>query len=155
MIAAPPSLLGFDQVILADESPKSALAITGATGTVAGTSDADGRETGPVPSAFVATTVKMYCCPLVRPVTTQELAPLVAGAVEQVKPPGIEVTVYSVMARPPVLIGADHDTVDLLSSFELATTRSGSDGTPVGVTAADADDAFPAPTQFTATTLKV
>jgi hypothetical protein len=59
------------------------------------------------------------------------------------------------MVRPPSVSGADHETVDLLSSPEVAETRTGADGTPVGVAAADAAELVPTSTQFSAATLNV
>jgi hypothetical protein len=59
----------------------------GAPGVVAGMTVADGLEAAVVPSPLVALTVKVYDVPFVRPETVQ-LVP----AVEQVKPPGLEVT---------------------------------------------------------------
>ena len=48
----------------------------------------DALEAEPVPTEFVAVTLKLYAVPLVRPVTVKgEPAPLA------VKPPGLEVTV--------------------------------------------------------------
>jgi hypothetical protein len=50
---------------------------------------------------FVAATVNVYAVPLVKPLTvTGEDEPV------PVMPPGDEVTVYPVMAPPPVLAGA-------------------------------------------------
>ena len=46
------------------------------------------------PTVFVATTEKVYVCPDVRPVTTQIVGTTPSTAVtEQVKPPGLDVTV--------------------------------------------------------------
>ena len=79
----------------------------GAPGTVDGVADDDATEAEPVPEAFVAVTVNVYEVPLVRPVTVQPVV-----AVEHVKEPGDEVTVYDEIAAPPVLDGALHDTTD-------------------------------------------
>ena len=46
---------------------------------------------------------------MVRPPTVTEVAPVV----EAVLKPGEDVTVYLVMADPPVVVGADHETVAL------------------------------------------
>jgi len=51
---------------------------------------ADGAETSPVPTAFVAVTVKVYDVPLERPVTT---AVRVEPSTTAVLPPGLAVTV--------------------------------------------------------------
>jgi len=65
-----------------------AVAPVGAPGTVDGVAGAEAADTGPEPTALVATTVNVYAVPLVRPVTSQ-----VVATVEQLKPPGDEVTV--------------------------------------------------------------
>jgi hypothetical protein len=54
-----------------------------------GVTGADGADAGPVPTLFVARTVKVYAVPFRRPVTVQERVP----AVEHVAPPGLAVTV--------------------------------------------------------------
>jgi hypothetical protein len=56
---------------------------------------------------MVAPTVNAYDVPLVRPVTVQ----LSALVVAQVSPPGKEVTVYPEMTSPPVFDGASQVTV--------------------------------------------
>jgi hypothetical protein len=43
----------------------------------------------PVPTAFLAVTLKVYCCRFVSPATVHVVAPVVV----QVKPPGLDVTV--------------------------------------------------------------
>ena len=68
--------------------PGVATKAVGAPGMVAGVAVVE-PDVGPVPTAFVAFTVKEYRVPLVRPVIVQ----LVAPAVEQVAPPGLAVAV--------------------------------------------------------------
>jgi hypothetical protein len=68
--------------------PAVAVARLGAPGTVAGVAERL-FEAGPVPSAFLAVTVKEYVVPLVRPVTVQPRAPFVV----HVAPPGEAVAV--------------------------------------------------------------
>ena len=88
MIALPPLLAGAVKVTLAWALPPVAVPIVGAPGTVAGVTLFDAAEAAPVPTAFVAVTVKVYAVPLVRPVTTiGDDEPLA------VIPPGFEVTV--------------------------------------------------------------
>ncbi|MFQ0815864.1 hypothetical protein AVM02_08085 [Brucella anthropi] len=53
-----------------------------------GVKEIEGVEAGPVPELFLATTVKLYAVPLVRPVTVIGLPGAVAA-----KPPGLDVTV--------------------------------------------------------------
>jgi hypothetical protein len=65
-----------------------AVPTVGAPGTVATVTGFDAADAGPVPTAFVAVTVKVYAVPLVRPETTMgEELPV------PVNPPGEEVTV--------------------------------------------------------------
>ncbi len=73
---------------------------------VVGTTALEAAEAGLVPAALVAVTVKVYEVPSVRPVTVHDVVLVV-----QVLPPTDEVTVYPVMARPPLDPGAVHDTV--------------------------------------------
>jgi hypothetical protein len=64
-----------------------AVTAVGGVGKVAGVAGADAADAGPVPAPLVAVTVNVYGEPFVRPFTVQ-----VVVAVEQVKPPGDEVT---------------------------------------------------------------
>ena len=68
--------------------PPVAVPMVGAPGTVAGVTLLDAPDAAPVPTAFVAVTVKVYAVPLVSPVT-------VTGDVadDPVSPPGLEVAV--------------------------------------------------------------
>ena len=75
-------------------------------------------------------------------------------AVVQVNPPGEEVTVYPVIALPPLDPGA----VQLTSDEALATvpeTFVGGPGTELGVTADDGLELSELPTELVATTLNV
>jgi hypothetical protein len=87
--------------------------------------------------------------PLVRPVTViGEAAP------EAVMPPGLEVTVYDVIALPPSETGAVNDTV---ASVLPATADGevGAPGTEAGVTALDESEAVPVPTLLVAVTVNL
>ena len=87
-----------------------------------------------------------------RPVITMGDAAPVA-----VSPPGIEVTVYPVIAEPPVLVGAVNATLALALPAE-AVPIVGAPGTVtdgVGVTLFDAAEDGPDPTLFVAVTVKV
>jgi hypothetical protein len=88
VIGLPPFEAGADQVRLTWALPAVAASPLGAPGTVAGVAEAvdDGL---PGPTAFVATTLKEYNVPFVRPVTVQFVVP----AVEQIAPPGLAVAV--------------------------------------------------------------
>ena len=88
MIGLPPSEEGTVQLTVALAFPAVAEGVSGAVGTVDGVTWFE-VPAGPSPAPLVATTVKEYFVPLVKPVTVQERSPLVV----QVKPPGDEVTV--------------------------------------------------------------
>jgi hypothetical protein len=70
------------------------------------TTDVSG-DAGEVPASLLAVTVNVYAVPLVSPVTVAEVSAPVAVAV---RPPGEAVTVYPVIAEPPLVTGAVHDT---------------------------------------------
>ena len=55
----------------------------------------------PNPAALVAVTVNLYWVPLVKPVTVIGLEPPLT-----VIPPGLEITVYTVIPNPPSELGA-------------------------------------------------
>ena len=95
--------------------------VVGATGVT----ELDATDALPVPAAFVAVTVNTYAVPLVRPVTVQERAPVVV----HVRPPGLAVTVYAVIAAPPFAAGAVHDTTLSASAALVADTPVGAPGT--------------------------
>jgi hypothetical protein len=78
----------------------------GAVGNVTGVDAADG---GPLPTALVAVTEKVYVTPPVSPVTVALVAE--PFGVVTVKPPGFDVTKQLVMAEPPLLAGAVQLTV--------------------------------------------
>jgi len=75
--------------------------MVGAPGTVLGVTELEAPEAALVPPALVATTVKVYAVPLASPVTVIGLLVPVA-----VFPPGLAVTVYPVIAAPPLFAGA-------------------------------------------------
>jgi hypothetical protein len=84
---------GAVQVTVACPTPAVADPIVGAPGApaeVLGVTELEAAEDGPVPTALVAVTVKVYAVPLVSPLTAVEVA--VAPAVAVI-PPGEEVTV--------------------------------------------------------------
>jgi hypothetical protein len=54
-----------------------------------GVTAAEAIELGPVPTTFVAVTLKVYAVPFVRPVTVHVRAPVVV----HVLPPGVDVAV--------------------------------------------------------------
>jgi hypothetical protein len=103
VIVEPPLNPGAENVIVASPFPRVAVPIIGASGTVAGVTELLDADALPVPAPFVAVTVNVYVTPLVSPVTTIGEEPPVA-----VIPPGEEVTVYEVIAEPPLLPGAEN-----------------------------------------------
>jgi hypothetical protein len=88
---------------------------------------------------------------LVSPVTVQVVV-LVAA---HVRPPGVAVTVYPVMAFPPLLAGATQETTEMAFAFEVAVTPVGAPGRLAGVATAEAVEAAEVPAAFVAVTLKV
>ncbi len=137
------------KVTTAFDEPATAETVVGAVGTPAGVTAADALEALPVPAAFVAVTVKVYAVPLARPVT-------VIGDAEPVpvKLPGVEVTVYEVMAEPPFEAGAVNATL-ACPLPAVAETAVGAPGTVYGVTELEAVEAPEVPTPLVAVTVKV
>jgi hypothetical protein len=68
VIAEPPFETGAVKVTVASPLPRTALTLVGVPGVVAGIIEVLGEEAFPVPTAFVAVTVKVYVVPLVSPV---------------------------------------------------------------------------------------
>ena len=79
---------------------------------------------------------------------------LVAVADVQVSPPGEAVTVYSVIAAPPVDVDATNETV--ATAFPATTdVMRGALGTAEGMAAAEEAESAEKPAAFFARTLKV
>ena len=150
-IAAPPVLPGAvqDTTEWAFAAPVAETAV-GAPGTVEGTIEADAEEAEPVPDTFVAVTVNEYEVPLVRPETVHDVEVVV-----QENEPEFEVTVYSVIAAPPLDAGAVQETTDSPLAFDVPNTPVGAPGTLEGITAVDADEPEPVPDTFVAVTVNV
>ena len=127
-----------------------AFTLVGTPGTAAGVAGAEAAEVVDVPAGLVAFTVKVYDVPLVRPVTVQLV--VTEG---HVTPPGDEVTVYPVMAAPPLDAGAVHDTTDWVLALDVAVTPVGALGTAAGMAGAEAAEAGPVPAELVAVTVKV
>jgi hypothetical protein len=87
-MADPPSDAGAVQVTETCVLSRVGVTPVGGPGTVAGVAAADAADAGPVPTVFVAVTVKVYAAPFVRSVTVHD-----NDAVVHVKPPGLDVTV--------------------------------------------------------------
>jgi hypothetical protein len=116
-----------------------------------GTTLGDGKDAGPVPTMFVAVTVKVYGVPLVRPVTMQVRAPVVVHGTPPI-PEGV--TVYRVMGWPPLLAGAVQAT-DAVAAPGDALTLLGCPGTVAGMTVLDAIEGRLGPEAFVAVTMNV
>jgi hypothetical protein len=92
--------------------------------------------------------------PAVKPVHVYVV--LVAGVALQLAPTvaGDGVTLYEVIAEPPLSAGTSKVTVILLP-LVTAATFAGADGTPAGITTLDALDCAEEPTVVIAATLNV
>jgi hypothetical protein len=145
----PPSLTGGVNVTDTSPFPLVAVPTVGAPGTVAGTTELLVPEAMPVPTLFVAVTVKVYVTPLVNPVIVIGEAPPVA-----VIPPGLDVTVYKVIAELPLFTGGVNVTV-AWPFPAVAVPIVGAPGTPAGVTALLALELLLSPTLLVAITVKV
>ena len=121
--------------------------MTGAPGAPAGITAAESAEAPPGPAAFFAVTMKVYGVPFVRLRTVHERA-----AVRHAKPPGEEVTSYSVIGEPPFEVGAAQATVTRPSPPSVPVT-TGASGTVAGVTEFETADDAPVPTPFVAVTV--
>ena len=80
---------------------------------------------------------------------------LVAPVVVHVMLPGDEVTLYPVMADPPLEADAVHDTTELALALDVAVTPVGAAASVAGVTLLEAADATPVPAALVAVTVKV
>jgi hypothetical protein len=103
------------------------------------------------PAGLVATALNVYGVPLVK---LENDAEKVSLFVDTMIPPGEDVTVYPVIADPPLLLGAFHVT-PTLPSPAVADAPVGASGTFDTVTEADATEGPEFPTVLVATTVKV
>ena len=146
-MAKPPLEAGAVNVTTAFVFPGVALSIVGAPGNVDGMTPTDTEA--PVPIELIATTVNVYEVPFAKPVTVMgEL-----GAVA-VKPPTLDVTLYEVIAEPPVEEGAVK-LIEALPFPAAALTLVGAPGTVAGVIADEGVDDAPFPFELVAVTVKV
>jgi hypothetical protein len=88
--------------------------------------------------------------PVVRPSTVHDRVVVV-----QDLPPGFDVTVYPLIAAPPVVVGAFHDTTETPFAPEVAVTPVGAPGAAAGTAGADAVEAVPVPDALVAVTVNV
>jgi len=149
VIVLPPLEAGGVNTTLACPTPGVALFITGAPGNAAGLTARERAEAGPVPTAFVALTVKVYDVPFVRPVTTIGLVRPVA-----ILDPGLDVTVYEVIGAPPLFAGGVKLT-EACAFPATAVTVLGAEGTWARGETLAADEAGPVPKALVAVTVKV
>jgi hypothetical protein len=104
--------------------------IVGAPGIVVGVMLLLAELEEPAPTLFVADTVNVYAVPAVNPITVIGLLVPV-----DVIPPGLLVTVYLVMAAPPLLAGAVNATVAVVLFVTAAAVPIvGAPGTDICVT---------------------
>ena len=143
-VIAEPFAAAADHVSVALPLPAAACDRVGAPGSPAGVADS-AFEAAPVPTPFVAFTVKEYDVPFARPVTEQ-LSPDVV----HVKPPGDEVAVYDEIAEP-FAAAADQASV-ALPLPGVAVFSVGAPGSVAGV-ADSAFEAGPVPAEFVAVTV--
>ena len=153
VITEPPLLTGAIQDTTAWALPGVADTPVGASGAVEGETGVTGAladEASDVPAALAAVTANVYAVPFVKPPTVT-LVPMIVVALA---PPGDAVTVYPVIAEPPLLTGA----VQLTTTWALpgvADTPVGAPGTVLGVTGALADEASEVPATLAAVTVNV
>lgn len=112
-----------------------------------GATDAEAND-AVEPASFVAETVNVYFVPIVKPVTTHDNS---APVGEHVFDSGVDVTVYFEIARPPLSVGAVHDT----KISPLPATVVGVPGADVAIPADKvfASDDAPDPALFVAATV--
>lgn len=87
---------------------------------------------------------------LVKPLTVHDVAPVVVHW----KPPGDEVTVYPVIAVPPLSVGAVQ-LIDADASPPVAITLVGAPGTVTGITGLEALETALVPLALVAVTVKI
>jgi hypothetical protein len=145
----PPVLAGALNETVAWPFPATALTPVGEPGTVAGVTEFVALEAVLVPTAFVAVTVKVYAVPFESPVIVSGEEPPVA-----VNPPVLDVTVYEVMAEPPLLPGA----LNVIVAWPfpaVALTPVGALGTFAGTIELLVPEGVLVPMPFVAVTVKV
>jgi hypothetical protein len=150
-MAEPPLSLGGTKVTVAFVSPRTTDVSVGAPGGPTGVTELELPEGVEAPAALLATTVNEYEEPLLSPDTVQLVDP--TGTL-QVAPPGEAVTVYPVIAEPPLSVGGVKET-RALPLPSTAVTDVGDCGTVAGVAVTNAVDDSESPTPLVAMTRKV
>ena len=149
VIVDPPLLTGGVNEIVAWPSPAVAVTLVGASGIVEGVTELEALDAVLVPIELVAVTVNVYAVPFVSPVIVRGDEPPVA-----VNPPVFEVTVYDVIAEPPLLPGA----LNVIVAWPfpaVAFTLVGAFGTVAGTTELLVPDGVLVPAPFVAVTVNV
>jgi len=150
VIADPPSLAGaVNATDMLVALATVAVPIVGAPGTVNGMTPLLVELRSLLPAALVAYTVNVYPVPLLNPV-------IVIGEVDPVAviPPGEDVTVYDVIADPPLLAGAVNGIV-ACPLPAVTVPIVGAPGIVYGVTLLLAELLMPLPIEFVAYTVNV
>jgi hypothetical protein len=151
--ALPPLETGGVKVTVAVSSPTLTLRDVGAPGTVAAFTAIEAVEVSEIPIALLAVATYLYSVPFVKPVTVQ----LVAGAFtvhvlfgdSGLPEVSRAVTVYEVIAEPPLSSGAVNETT--ADAFAVvAVSPVGGPGILAGVTADDATESVDVPVAFVA-----
>jgi hypothetical protein len=106
---------------------------------------------------LVAVTWNVYAVPFVKPVTIADEAEDPAATGNPAVDPAYGVTVYPVIALPPLLAGADQLTnaCPVAGDPDTDWGAVGAVGAELGVTELDCADAGPVPTIFVAATVNV
>lgn len=143
-----------DRVALA--FPLMAVTVPGALGAAAGVTEFDIVGGLDSPIALIATTANVYAIPFVSPATSIVVVPadsVIIRELEETRPPGLDVTVYPVIAEP-LPDGVPKDRV-ALAFPPVAVTDEGADGVVAGIIAALAVEALDVPALFVAVTVNV
>ena len=135
VIAESPVEVGAIHETVAEVLPATAVTDVGTPGGDAvGVTEAEAEEDSELPAEFIATTVNVTGLPLANPVSVAvNTLPTVTGL------PRDGVTLYPVIAEPPFIAGALHETV---AEFIPATAETpvGASATVAGVTDAEAEE---------------
>jgi hypothetical protein len=151
----PPLFAGAVKEIVASVLPTATVNDVGGLGTVDGVAGADATDSADVPMPFVATALKMYSTPLVKPLMEHVVVTeLVVHVPDATLPNVYAVTVYPLMAEPFMLTGASQDTVaEVLDA--TAVTLIGGEGAAFTAMPAEASEAIEVPAVLVAVTLNV
>jgi hypothetical protein len=151
VIAVPPFAMGAVNGTVIDVALAIVgVPIVGASGTTFGVIDVEADDGVELPRALVATTVNVYAVPAVNPVTV-----IGEDVPDAVIPPGLEVTVYPVIAVPPFALGAVNGTETEVADAIVGIPIIGAPGTILGVIETEADEGVEVPALVVAVTVNV